>query len=372
VTVDDLLERAIAALNEGRKAEARQLLMQILRQDRRNEKAWLWMSGAVDTDQERRVCLEQVLSINPDNEMARRGLELLRVVGRASPPARVPPPPEAEPAVPSSEPEKVEQPPQLPVEEDEAGVSDLGAVVDEAEAKVPGQIPQQQRSARPGRNLAIGLVLFGLFGVILVAAWWAINSGFLSSRSPPPVAGGVTQVISPAGMDSVSGPSGTPPPTWTRRPTDVPATRFPTRTPRPTNTPMLTWTPTFTPTATLTGTFTVTPTIALTLPPTWTPHPTVAPSSGLTALPTWTPSPTHTAAPAMTLLPTWTPRPTRVPLPAGTLPPTWTPRPTYTPVPGLTIPPTWTPRSTTTATVTSIITSTPILTGTLATATPTD
>jgi hypothetical protein len=371
VTVDDLLEQAVAALNGGRKAEARRLLMQILRQDRRNEKAWLWMSGAVDTDQERRVCLEQVLSINPDNEMARRGLELLRVVGRASPSARVPPPPEAEPAVPSDESEKDEQPPQLPVNEDEAGVSDLVVVADRVEAKPPGQI-SQQRPARPGRSLAIGLILFGLFGIILVAAWWAINSGFLASRPPPPVAGEVTQVVPTAAMDFVSEPSGTPPPTWTRRPTDVPATPFPTRTPRPTNTPMLTWTPTLTPTATLTGTFTVTPTVVLTLPSTWTPRPTVAPASGLTALPTWTPSPTHTLAPAMTLLPTWTPRPTRVPLPAGTLPPTWTPRPTNTPVPGLTIPPTWTPHPTTTSTVTSSITSTPTLTGTFATATPTD
>lgn len=372
MTVDDLLKRAIAALNEGRKAEAHQLLMQVLRQDRRNEKAWLWMSGAVDTDQERRACLEQVLSINPDNKMARRGLELLRVVGRTSPSARVPPPPEAKPAVPSSESDKDEQPSQLLVKEDEAGVSDLVAVVDEAEAKVPEQIPQQQRLARPGRSLAIGLMLFGLFGIILVAAWWAIDSGFLSSRPTPPVAGGVTPVVSTADMDFMSGPSDTPPPTWTRRPTDVPATPFSTRTPRPTNTPMLTWTPTLTPTATLTGTFTVTPTAVLTLPPTWTPRPTVAPASGLTALPTWTPSPTHTVAPAMTLLPTWTPRPTHVPLPTGALPPTWTPRPTNTLVPGLTIPPTWTPRPTTTSTVPSIITSTPTLTGTLATATPTD
>jgi hypothetical protein len=372
VTVDDLLERAIAALNEGRKAEARQLLMQVLRQDRRNEKAWLWMSGAVDTDQERRACLEQVLSINPDNEMARRGLELLRVVGRASPPARVSPPPEAEPAVPSDEPEKDEQHPQLPVEGDEIGVPDLVTVVDKAEAQVSESVPQQQRPARPGRNLAIGLMLFGLFGIVLVAAWWAIDSGFPSSRPTPPVAGGVTPVVSPAGMDSVSGPSGTPPPTWTRRPTDVPSTPFPTRTPRPTNTPMLTWTPTLTPTATLTGTFTVTPTIVLTLLPTWTPRFTIAPASDLTALPTWTPSPTHTVAPAMTLLPTWTPRPTHAPLPTGILPSTWTPRPTNTPVPGLTIPPTWTPRPTTTSTVTSIITSTPTLTDTLATTTPTD
>ena len=74
MTTDDLLKQGIAALNAGRKAEARNLLMQVVQQDERNEMAWLWLSGAVDTHQERRTCLENVLAINPNNGIARRGL----------------------------------------------------------------------------------------------------------------------------------------------------------------------------------------------------------------------------------------------------------------------------------------------------------
>ena len=57
---DDLMKQGIAALKAGRKVEARTLLVQVLRQDRRNETAWLWLSGAVDTDAERYACLEEV------------------------------------------------------------------------------------------------------------------------------------------------------------------------------------------------------------------------------------------------------------------------------------------------------------------------
>jgi hypothetical protein len=90
MTSDDLLKRGIAALQAGRKAEARTLLVQALQQDKRNETAWLWLSGAVDTDAERRACLEEVLAINPGNEMARRGLERLQVSNDERPENLVP------------------------------------------------------------------------------------------------------------------------------------------------------------------------------------------------------------------------------------------------------------------------------------------
>ena len=75
---DDLLKQGIAALNAGRTAEARRLLVQVVQQDERNEMGWLWLSGAVDTDEGRCVCLENVLAINPGNEAAQRGIKVLR------------------------------------------------------------------------------------------------------------------------------------------------------------------------------------------------------------------------------------------------------------------------------------------------------
>jgi len=94
---NELLKQGIAALNAGRKAEARRLLMQVVQQDERNEMAWLWLSGAVDTDEDRRVCLENVLAINPNNKTAKRGLASLIARGDVRPLSTVsPPPPDAE------------------------------------------------------------------------------------------------------------------------------------------------------------------------------------------------------------------------------------------------------------------------------------
>ena len=78
MTTDDFLKQGIAALKAGRKAEAHNLLMQAIQQDERNEMAWLWLSGTTDTDEDRRICLENVLAINPNNEAARRGLAMLQ------------------------------------------------------------------------------------------------------------------------------------------------------------------------------------------------------------------------------------------------------------------------------------------------------
>jgi hypothetical protein len=82
VDVKDTLDRAIADLKAGNKARARHLLENILASDRRNEQAWLWMSGVVTTDAERIICLDNVLTLDPYNESARKGLEQL---GRTPP-----------------------------------------------------------------------------------------------------------------------------------------------------------------------------------------------------------------------------------------------------------------------------------------------
>ena len=75
---NELLSQGIAALKAGQKAKARSLLEQVVQQDERNEMAWLWLSGAVDTDDERYTCLQKVLAINPSSAVARRGIEALQ------------------------------------------------------------------------------------------------------------------------------------------------------------------------------------------------------------------------------------------------------------------------------------------------------
>jgi tetratricopeptide (TPR) repeat protein len=70
----ELLQRAIAAAKAGDKTLAKRLLIEVTDRDERNEEAWLWLSGVVDDLEEMKLCLENVLTINPTNERARKGL----------------------------------------------------------------------------------------------------------------------------------------------------------------------------------------------------------------------------------------------------------------------------------------------------------
>ncbi len=74
---DRMLQEAIAALEAGQTAQARELLSRLLRADKNNATYWVYLSAVVDTAQERRFCLERALALDPENEAARRGLILL-------------------------------------------------------------------------------------------------------------------------------------------------------------------------------------------------------------------------------------------------------------------------------------------------------
>ena len=84
------LELAIAAIRSNRKDEGRQLLNLLIQENPNDEKAWLWMSSVVDTDEQRARCLYHVLAINPDNQLAQRGLHLLGIVVSDSRPVKIP------------------------------------------------------------------------------------------------------------------------------------------------------------------------------------------------------------------------------------------------------------------------------------------
>jgi tetratricopeptide (TPR) repeat protein len=81
VQTSEWLRDGIAAAKAGRRGQARELLMRVIEADERNEQAWLWLSGVVDTDEDRLICLENVLTLNPDNVRARAGLKWLQQRG---------------------------------------------------------------------------------------------------------------------------------------------------------------------------------------------------------------------------------------------------------------------------------------------------
>ncbi len=72
------LDEAINVIRMGDRERGRELLEEILEVDEGNEEVWLWLSSVVDTDEDREICLENVLALNPDNIVAQKGLEALR------------------------------------------------------------------------------------------------------------------------------------------------------------------------------------------------------------------------------------------------------------------------------------------------------
>ncbi|PDW00218.1 hypothetical protein A9Q02_10370 [Candidatus Chloroploca asiatica] len=76
-----LYERGVAAARADNRRVAAGFLTRALRLDPRNESAWLWLSGVLDDPHERAFCLRSVLTLNPHNTHAQRGLRLLETRG---------------------------------------------------------------------------------------------------------------------------------------------------------------------------------------------------------------------------------------------------------------------------------------------------
>lgn len=74
---ETLLRQGIEAAKAGNKAIARALLEQVVEQDQRSEKGWFWLAAVTDDIAEKKICLGNVLVVNPDNDRARRLLEQL-------------------------------------------------------------------------------------------------------------------------------------------------------------------------------------------------------------------------------------------------------------------------------------------------------
>jgi tetratricopeptide (TPR) repeat protein len=75
--VDTLFEQAVEALRQDDRVRARELLTRLIKANQKDVNYWIWMSAAVDTPKERVYCLETALKLDPENEIAKRGLMLI-------------------------------------------------------------------------------------------------------------------------------------------------------------------------------------------------------------------------------------------------------------------------------------------------------
>lgn len=70
-----MLQDGIEAAQKGERAEARHLLMRVTEADSKNESAWLWLASISEYPEELLVFLNNVLSVNPENERALKWAE---------------------------------------------------------------------------------------------------------------------------------------------------------------------------------------------------------------------------------------------------------------------------------------------------------
>ncbi len=75
--IKQLMREGIEAARANDKATARDRFEQVTDLDENNERAWYYMAQVVETDEEKRVCLNNVLVINPSNEKAQQLLDRL-------------------------------------------------------------------------------------------------------------------------------------------------------------------------------------------------------------------------------------------------------------------------------------------------------
>ncbi|MBN2304095.1 MAG: PD40 domain-containing protein [Anaerolineae bacterium] len=155
--IQRLLRTGIEAAQSGNKAIARGILQQVTDQDPTNELAWIWRASVADTLQERRDCLQKVLTINPNNKRAQQALDKLQRT--TPPPIRRSPP--ASPTTSAAEPAPVQ--PASPSRADRAAVLERDAVL-RAHAR-------RRRGLSPLMAMTLGLLAVAMIALALLMLW---------------------------------------------------------------------------------------------------------------------------------------------------------------------------------------------------------
>jgi hypothetical protein len=236
------LDEAIQHIRMGNREEGRQILEELLEVDENNEEVWLWLTSVVETDEDREICFENVLALNPDNIVAQKGLEALR-----------------------SGTFNVNDIFSAAFEEVEEGAE--GTFLDEftvagdefeegdafEELEMPSTMAKPKKKKKGGINIRLIILLVLVLVLILVlvggaAAYFMLGLGSTDStpgEQPP------AQATPAEGQGPAAAPTETPTPTSTATPTLTPTptiTPFELPTAEPTNTPTATATKVVSPT----------------------------------------------------------------------------------------------------------------------------
>ncbi|MCB9078272.1 MAG: hypothetical protein H6631_11805 [Anaerolineaceae bacterium] len=78
LTIEEKLKQGIEAAEAGHKTKARSLLTDVVTADEEQLEAWVWLSRLVDSLEDKIVCLENVLTLDPDNQFAQNELAAVK------------------------------------------------------------------------------------------------------------------------------------------------------------------------------------------------------------------------------------------------------------------------------------------------------
>lgn len=237
------LDEAIQAIRAGDVEEGRRILEEVLEVDENNEEVWLWLSSVVDNDEDREICLENVLALDPNNIVAQRGLEALQagtfnvnnIIGEVF---------------------DEEEPETTFI--DDFVITDDDTFGEDEELEYPSTMApptrKKKKTAKKGKGINLRLILLGLLIVVIVlvlAGVAVVNLFFL---------GGDDSIGTPTeqqtqGTPAQGGEEAPPEPTATETPSPTPTltptptiTRFELPTLEPTDLPTPTATPVVPPT----------------------------------------------------------------------------------------------------------------------------
>jgi len=182
--LNSLLNDGIAAARSGQAAQARDLLMQVVEADENNESAWLWLSGVVESLEDRQVCLENVLALNPNSVAAQKGLAWIdqQRAQQGSPlaasPQETPPPSTSEPEAPLPA-YQVATPPAAPP----------APAIPPVTAATP-LVRYERRRKRVKRSgpltiVSIGWLLFGLLSIVAGVAFVGLSQWMQTMLQDP-------------------------------------------------------------------------------------------------------------------------------------------------------------------------------------------
>ena len=73
----DLFRKGKDAARSGQRAKAHTLFRKAIEIDPYHEQVWLWLASVVENDDDRRVCFENVLALNPTHPTARKQMQIL-------------------------------------------------------------------------------------------------------------------------------------------------------------------------------------------------------------------------------------------------------------------------------------------------------